>query len=758
MSKKKRQRQSPKPQTISEKSLSDKSFALVAVLTICLLGAIIYSNSLDGPFVFDDITNIKENASGHVTELNQLFQAARGGRAPRPVAFFTFGLNHYWGGLDVSVYHLTNLAIHIAAGILVFFVALLTYRLSLGGNCGELDHSSNISVRWLSLFAACFFVAHPLQTQAVTYIVQRMTSLATMFYLLSLLLYILGRLKTPGWQRWSYWAGCIFAGLLAMGSKQIAATLPAVILLYEWFFFQNLNKAWATKQLKVLFVLFIFMVGISLLFLGKNPWHRITYPYTLRDFTMGERVLTQFRVVVEYLSLVILPLPSRLNLLHNIPTSQSLFNPLTTLFSLLTILLLVGSAIYSARKYRILSFGILWFFLNLVMESSVIALEMIYEHRVYLPMFGIALIVPLLLNQLPAKRSSFLTPAIAASIILLLGFGTYVRNQAWQSDISLWTDVVDKDTSFPRGYLERAHAYRLADQLEKAIPDYSKSIELDPDDLQKYNYRGVAYSKLGRFKLALDDFNHAMSLNPDDHEAYVNRGHLYRQTNQHQLAINDYSKAIELKQNDVISYNNRGAVYQSIGQNHLAIEDYSKTIEIQPNYAPAYNNRGNAYSALGDYHKAITDYNLTIQHAPGYAPAYVNRGLAYKKLGKFQLAIDDCQRAIDLIPNLMPAYECLAWLLSSSPNEDLRNGKLAIQTATRACQLSKWNNADSLEALAAAYAESGDFAAATNWQTKALQKSPPNSIIPRQERLELYKTQQPYRLVPQPNSELPTEK
>ena len=751
MSRKQRHRQPLQEAKLKQHSASGgRRFTAFSILLICLLGAICYSNSLEGPFVFDDINNIEENPSVRVTALSpgQLYHAATGGRAPRPVAYFSFGLNHYFGGYDVTGYHLVNIAIHLINGMLVYFLALVTYGLFFGGNRGELDVSDRQTIGWLSLFAACLFVAHPLQTQAVTYLVQRMTSMSAMFYLLSLLLYIQGRLKSPGQTRRLLWTGCLVSGILALGCKQIAVTLPAVLLLYEWFFFQNLDRNWATRQIKYLLLMVVFFIASSLLFLTTSPWQRIVMHYSRRDFTLVERVLTQFRVVVDYITLSILPLPARLNLLHNVPTSRSLFDPITTFLSMLTILAILAAAIYLARRQRLVSFCILWFFINLALESSVIALEMIYEHRVYLPMFGVVLMVPYLMHRLLSKQPVVI--AVSASLMVVaLGYGTYARNQVWQNSISLWSDVIAKDTTFPRGYIERAHAYRLAGKLDLAIPEYSQAIELGANDAETHNHRGTVYGQMGKIDKAMADFNRAIELEPDDPLGYTKRGHIYRLTGRAQQAISDYSKAIDLQSDYIIAYNNRGAVFQRIGKDEQALSDYSKAIELQPGFAPAYNNRANVYAKIGEFDKAVDDYSKAIELAPDFAPALTNRGQAYQKLGKYQLAINDCHQAIKLQPGMMPAYESLAWLLSSSPDSAQRDGKQAIQHAKRACQLSNWQNSETLEALAAAYAESGDFSESIKWQTKALQLASPELAPTARQRLELYQARQPYHLRPQ---------
>ena len=195
----------------------------------------IYSNTLKGPFVFDDHGNVYDNPFIiRVTELDlqKLYDAGIKSCCPRPVANISFALNYYFGRYDVTGYHVVNIVIHLLAGVLVYLLASVTFRQLFRTEHRETVPVGDRAIAWMSLFAACIFVTHPLQTQAVTYIVQRMTSMAAMFYLLSLVLYIYGRLSRQRWMRWLLWAGCLISWVLALGSKQVAATLPLSVVLY----------------------------------------------------------------------------------------------------------------------------------------------------------------------------------------------------------------------------------------------------------------------------------------------------------------------------------------------------------------------------------------------------------------------------------------------------------------------------------------------------------------------------------------------
>jgi hypothetical protein len=221
-----------------------------------------------------------------------------------------------------------------------------------------------------------------------------MNSMAAMFYVLSLLLYVKFRIAARKKKKGLLLSGCILAGFLSLGTKEIAATLPFVIFLYEWFFFQNLSLKWLNSRALVLAALGILLIVMALIYVGNNPLGNIKMGYGAREFTLDQRLLTQLRVVVFYVSLLLWPHPQRLNLAHDVSLSVSLFQPPSTFVCLLIIAGLLLAAICFAKRYPLFSFCTFWFFGNLIIESSVVALELVFEHRTYLPsMLAIFLVV-----------------------------------------------------------------------------------------------------------------------------------------------------------------------------------------------------------------------------------------------------------------------------------------------------------------------------------------------------------------------------
>jgi hypothetical protein len=364
---------------------------LIAIALIAGVALVAYSNTFHVPFYYDDRPNIVENPNVQITGLtwDRLERLIKNTYTVsiRVFSYFTLALNYYFGGFNVFGYHLVNVFIHIASGIFLYWFLLLTFNLpSLEEKYGPVSYR-------VALFSSLIFISHPIQTQSVTYIVQRMASMSGMFYLLSLVLYIKGRLSTGG-PRGFYFGGTVVSYLLGVFSKENVAILPLFIALYEFYFFQNFDLSPRGK--KILFALLGVLLALGVfgfIIWGQRYMQEIKGGYEYRaslssPFTMWERVLTQSRVVLYYLTLLIFPHLSRLNLDHDFLTSKTILDPPTTLISILIIAGLIGYSIWTAKKRPVLSFCILWYFGNLVIESSIFPLEMVYEHRLYLPAVG----------------------------------------------------------------------------------------------------------------------------------------------------------------------------------------------------------------------------------------------------------------------------------------------------------------------------------------------------------------------------------
>jgi tetratricopeptide (TPR) repeat protein len=560
---------------------------LLFILVLAATTFLIYANTYHSPFVFDDLRHLERNPNIQVTDLSldSMRKAALDSPSnKRPVALITLALNYFFHQLDLPGYHLVNILVHLAAGIFLYLFLQTTFNL-------QRSSQKNSAAGWLPFAAALIWVVYPLHVQSVTYIIQRMNSMASMFYMLAMLCYARGRLAKAIWHKVALFSGCFAAALLAVGSKEIAATLPFFVFLYEWFFLQDLRGVWLQKRLPVIIGVTFLLGVMALFYLGVNPLKSITDGYGFRDFTLEQRLFTEFRVVVFYISLLFFPHPSRLNMDHHFVLSQALWDPAATLLSLVFLVSLIVLAIILAKRERFLSFCILWFLGNLLIESSVIGLEIIFEHRTYLPSMmavpGIVFVCSRMLKNVWLQR------ALAVAVILLLGMWTFQRNIIWQDEVKLRRDSVAKSPNKPRAHAILANILERNKEFDEAAVYYSNALELaveyNPSYVDKIHYN------FGNVMLELEEYDKAV-------------GHFKKAA-----ANNPQSPLIAL---------NLAFALNGAGKTDEAYAVMEELLQQFPDYARGYNNMGILLMQQGKV--ASAEYHFAEAVRLGHVPARLN--------------------------------------------------------------------------------------------------------------------------------------
>jgi tetratricopeptide (TPR) repeat protein len=616
MKKKKVSKRSKKGNSKQKKQLPSKKIAsnnnfpiLIGLGIIFLLGIIIYSNSFDCAFHLDDRNSIVENMA--IRDLSDL-QAIWNYSNSRFIAYYTFAVNYHFGELGVYGYHLFNLFIHLINAGLIYGLTLLIFSTPALKQYA-ITKDKNI----IAFFTALLFVSHPLATGSVTYIVQRMSSLVTLFYLLSVVLFMKSRLTKKGnLVKYGMLAIALISAVLAMYTKQNAFTLPFAIILVEICFFQTKKFSMNLKDYRVLLIIAAF-VGITLIVLSNYTLSSLFSPLPINEqnnfisITPKNYLFTQFSVIVKYIQLLILPINQNLD--YDFRISNSFFE-IRTLLSFLFLLSLVILAIFQYNKNRIISFGIYWFFLTLSIESSIIPIsDVIFEHRTYLPSFGFFIVLSSVLYVLLWKKYKIQAIAILIIVIGSNSFMTYERNKIWKTELSLWNDVISKSPNKARPYNSRGTHFNRENKFDKAIQDFNKAIELQPNYALAYYNRGVVFRKENKFDSALEDYSKAIELNPQYGDAYYNRGLIFFNDKKYDIAVENYSQAIELSPKHFKAYTARGQISVMQEKYVEGIRDLSKAIELNPDYSIAYANRGVAEKNLGNREKACLDFKRAME-------------------------------------------------------------------------------------------------------------------------------------------------
>jgi len=496
--------------TIESKRLYGNSS--IHLLMLVLLVLLAYSNTFHASWHLDDITNIIDNKNVHVSTLS-FSDWAKSIRAPfsdpnnpkpglsglyRPIAMLTFALNWYMGKADVFGYHLFNIAIHCVSTCLLYLTILNLLKTP-----NLLGRYQGVEQR-IAFLSTALWALHPIQTQAVTYIVQRMTGLSALFYLSVIFLFVKGRKAQAPLGRACYWGCCLLGFALAMGSKENAVTIPAALFLIEIIFYR---KPGFWRQDKARWIVVTGVVGLVILYVflffywQKNPMSTIMDGYEKRPFTMMERLLTETRVSLFYLYQLLYPVPGQFSILHDFTLSTSLFDPWTTPVAFATIFTLILFAVYNIRRKPLLSFALGFFFLGHSVESTIFPLELVFEHRNYLP--ALFLFLPVasgmawLIDTFRDKSTLLyrVLMGLVPVLVLALGLGCYTRNMAWATEKTLWQDAMQKAPTLARPYQNIARTLEREQNLETALKLYRKALDLqDPEPKLS---RFISYSNMG---------------------------------------------------------------------------------------------------------------------------------------------------------------------------------------------------------------------------------------------------------------------
>lgn len=608
-----------------------KRWQNIALLLIPIIFLGVYAETLDHPFYFDDTTNIIDNPHIRLEEFNLagLKRAVAGGHLQRrPVANLSFAFNYLLGEYNPALYRLVNVLIHGLNGLLLFCLVNLTLRLPAAAMSG-------INVSRIAYATALIWLVHPLHIQSVTYIVQRMNSMASMFYLLAMLCYVKSRQsKVPGRKK-ALLTGCLASGLLAMGSKEIAITLPFMIWIYEWFFFQNLDRRWFKVNAVSLAIGFgLGLLILTVLFLagqGFNPLETIVSGYANRAFTPGQRLLTELRVVVFYVFLFLWPQPSRLSLLHDFSLSNSLLDPLSTLGALVFLLVMAAGAVRLAKSHRVLSFCLIWFMGNLLLESSIIGLEIIFEHRTYLPSMFLMLFFILIFRK--SVHEVRIRRAVLVGILLLFSVWTYQRNQVWGNKVDFWIDCLAKCPTEIRIHNNLGQALENEGRVEEAMKHYRQAIEHNAMFADAYNNLGLALEKVGDEKEAIMSYRSVLSFDPDNPDAHYNLGSFLGKKGRGREALLHLEQAHRNLPVDADPdvHNNMGIILAMHGRLDEATTHFNEALRIDPGDVFTHNNLGLTYARAGNFALAKKHFRQVLRLEPGFEEARQNLLLIARK-------------------------------------------------------------------------------------------------------------------------------
>lgn len=656
-----------------ETHLTDCRKYVFSFVSLGILVLILYSNTFHASWHFDDEQNIQKRDSIHLTEFSlsqirgTLYNEA--GHFYRPVANFSLALNYYFSKNSIVGYHAVNIIIHFIASSFLFLFIYHVLRLP------RLKERYGKQAYFIAFLSSVLWATNPLQTQAVTYIVQRMASMAGMFFIMSMYFYIHGRVSNHKHFRVFAYLACAITGLLACGSKENAAMLPFSIILLDLFLIQGLSKRSVTRV--CLLILLCTLVPLILILLTRglsvfDP-EQFLGSYSSRNFTLIERLLTEPRIIIFYISLLLYPVPSRLCVIHDISVSHGLFNPSTTILSILFILVIIAAALAVGKKHPLISYCILFFFLNHLIESSILPLELVFEHRNYLP--SMLFFVPIAILFCKALHAFSHKPAmyglITAFVIFFIisnGHGTFIRNAIWKTDESLWMNAADKYPNSRRAHHNLGYYYERVHHFDKALKHYNLALALPQASYGNKRYLthanlGLLYERMGERKEAEKQLRISIATAPGFfYPAHNNLGSILLHEKRYKEALKIFVNALGYAPNNWELHHNLGVLLLRTDQPNEAIAEFKKALDLNGNADICLEYLGVSFKKAGDLGKAVYYLRQVVSKKPKSLLARLHLAEIYLLSGNEGTAERIVAEALSLIPPKLVFSELQAYI------------------------------------------------------------------------------------------------
>ena len=645
-------------------------FPLLQLVALIVLVIALYANTLGAPFQWDEQPLIEENPI--IRDLGYFLEPSRASEylgydsfIRRYFSYVTFALNYAIHGTGVPGYHLVNIAIHVGSALTLFWLVTLLMGTTVlrETRLAGRDHP-------FAFLAAALYASHPVQTEAVTYIFQRHALLVGLLYMLSIALYL--HWRQTGKLLW--YALCLAAAVLAMKSKANAFTLPVMIVATEFMFFGGFKKSGDFKKrvlplAPILLTMLIVPLTLASLHSGAEPRQAATVTETIGKYAAPTKetssyLITQFRVIPTYLRLLLLPVGQNLD--YDYPEYDTLASaPVVLSLMLLTALGLAGvfcfraglkAGIKGRRELLLVSWGVLWFFVTLSIESSFVRIPMVInEYRLYLPSAGIitaaVALAFVVMEGWPSINKFRPETVVLGLVIVMLSLASVHRNAQWQSEISLWGDVVRKSPGKTRGMLHLGVALEEDGQFDEALRVYNRALAIEPENQEIYYDMGVVYGKLKQNNKAFEAYRKALELNPANANAHNNLGALYANNRNYDLALEEFQAVIEIEPNNSKAHNNLSVIYLNRKQYGKALPELLSLLRTAPPNPFVHNKLGIVYGKLGQNDKAMKHYRKALALHPINKNANFNLARLLADQGKYFEAEEYAMNAVDAAPD-----------------------------------------------------------------------------------------------------------
>ncbi|MFN3531757.1 MAG: tetratricopeptide repeat protein [Candidatus Brocadia sp.] len=631
---------------------------------IISISVLLYINSLSNAFVYDDVYIITENylikSLGNLPKLFQKdYLLLSGELSYRPIVTLSYFIDHAIWQLDPLGYHLTNIILH-TINVFLFYCLI----------------KSICKKHTVSILATLLFLSHPLLTETVNAVCYREDMLASIFFLLAFIFFVKIRIPFPGKENSlpqtntrfiPYYILSCASYCLALFSKEMAITLPILLVLFDLFYALRNKSKTLTISLKLIrmarwmpFYAGYIAVTVFYLFIRF-----IIFKNTFKTINVSpSNAVTMTKVVASYIKLLLIPL--NLNADYIVPYTKgySLSFILSALFIISACLLI--SLLY--RRDKLLTFFSLWFFVALLPVLGIIPIGNIMAERyLYLPIMGFCGTTGCILANYLSRRKCL--AIILGGILLSMQISVIYRNGVWRDDATLWRYTYRRESNSARACSNLGNIYFKNQRYEDAIHMYKKSLTF-PYSYPFIHYNlGATYEKIGLIDMAIEEYKASLSNHNDNTLAFNNLGTLYDKQGFYDMAIEAYKQALTNNPYFPVTHNNLGNTYDRIGNSEKAMAEYRAALKIDNNYADAHNNIGAMYLKKGVLDKAIDELKNATQLKPEHLDAHFNLGIAYATKGLYAEAMHELQLAIKYNPNDYSAYRELGILYFKYEND-----------------------------------------------------------------------------------------
>lgn len=623
----------------------------LSIAIILCAGILPYAQTVSYPFHADSITQIADNHKiNNPLKIKELWTAY-----PKPgrfVPFLSFALNYRAGGHDPAGYRVVNIALHTLNGLVLWMLILTIFKSPRLIADPLRDHRHAVA-----LFSALIFLTHPLQTQAVSYVIQRSVLLATLFGLLTMLFYLNGRMaeRGAGWM----WGACLF-GLLAMLSKEIAFAVPLMLILVEFYLLKSGKYspgAVKSFQLKHLIMLTVYLLIIPASYhfdyesILQSELLSRSHDAETQMLTPGHYFISQYEALLVYLQKIILPV--KLSFDHDLPVATAFKGHV--LWGLVLFFVMILTALFMHGRSVLTTIGVLGFFVLLSVESTIIPLtDLIQEHRMYLPLS--VLTMGLVAWLYTAQKRVVVAHLICAVAVTALGWTAYQRNTVYRDRIALWQDVADKYPHKARARVQIGKILLERGEVAEALAQSRDALRINRDFAPAYAVLSDIYQTLGEKALALRYAGRAAELQPHNRAYAIGYAAALRENGRLKEALALLDRLIGADSVGYREYHLRAMVRHDQGEDLLALADLNRAIHLNPYLIDAYNRRAQYYAHQQKYADAMRDFNVIIEQDPESTLGYNNRALVLEHMKQYELALKDLNRAVQLRPELAVLY------------------------------------------------------------------------------------------------------